>query len=81
MSNLLTTLTPHTTNIYEIVKGLHKRIEDLDLDIADVLAWIKSSPKCDSEVRSLLQTAEEGAYKAVANLEAILTATTLTPDD
>ena len=80
MSNLLTYLTPHTTNIHEVVKSLHRRAEELDLDIADVIEWIIANQGHNSELHSMLRTAEEGAFKAVARLDAILTATTLTPN-
>ena len=80
MSSMLTYLTPHTTNIHEVVKSLHRRAEDLDLDIADVMEWVTANRDNNTEIRSVLRIAEEGAFKAVANLEAILTATTLTTD-
>ena len=80
MSSMLIYLPTHITNIYSVVKALHERSENLDMDLADVLEWLKDKPELSNDLRSTLTRAEEGAFKAVANLEAILTATTLTPD-
>jgi len=75
MSNLLTYLDPHTTNIRAVIKSLQERSDNLDLDLADVLEWVKTVPDLDNVLRSMLTHAEEGAFKAATNLEGILTAT------